>query len=167
LAELDNVTTTTDLNVYSVEYKMRDKDGYDAATLAHNWGIGIVAAKRTRLVTTLSGIRIMIDQRLIKRYKTNDMQLQYLRLSVTMITYTMYSTSLSRQHNKADQMLCTDFVFVTAFPIQKEIEAREALSLLFHRDRVPDVMVMDGSKEKTEGQFRRKLCDAGFHIKQT
>jgi hypothetical protein len=28
-------------------------------------------------------------------------------------------------------------------------------------------MVMDRSKAQVEGQFRRKLRDAGFHIKQT
>jgi hypothetical protein len=48
-----------------------------------------------------------------------------------------------------------------------EREAHEALSLIFHRDGVPNVMIMDGAKEQTEGQFRRKMCDAGFHIKQT
>jgi hypothetical protein len=41
------------------------------------------------------------------------------------------------------------------------------LSLLFHRDGVPNIMVMDGSKEQIEGEFMRKLRDAGFHIKQT
>jgi hypothetical protein len=29
------------------------------------------------------------------------------------------------------------------------------------------VMVMDGAKAQVEGDFRRKLCDAGCHIKQT
>jgi hypothetical protein len=48
-----------------------------------------------------------------------------------------------------------------------EIEAHEALSLLFHRDGVPNVMVMDGAKAQTEGEFRRKLRDSGCHIKQT
>jgi hypothetical protein len=36
LAELDNVPTTTDLNVSFVKSEMRDKDGVDAATLAMN-----------------------------------------------------------------------------------------------------------------------------------
>jgi hypothetical protein len=49
----------------------------------------------------------------------------------------------------------------------KESEAHEALSLIFHRDGLPNVMVMDGAKAQTEGNFRRKLCDTGFHIKQT
>jgi hypothetical protein len=36
---------------------MRDKGGIDAATLAKKWGIGIEAAKRTRLVTTQRNIQ--------------------------------------------------------------------------------------------------------------
>jgi hypothetical protein len=34
-------------------------------------------------------------------------------------------------------------------------------------DGFTTVMVMDGSKTQTEGKFRRKLRDAGCHIKQT
>jgi hypothetical protein len=41
------------------------------------------------------------------------------------------------------------------------------LYLLFHRDGVPNVIVMDGSKAQVEGEFRRKLRDTGCHIKQT
>jgi hypothetical protein len=67
LAELDNITTN--LNVSLVRYEMRDKAGVDAATLAKTWGIGIEAAKRTRLVTTQRG---MIQPSLTKRYNTND-----------------------------------------------------------------------------------------------
>jgi hypothetical protein len=65
-----------------------------------------------------------------------------------MFTDTMYSTIPSRQHNKAAQICCTDFGFVRAFPMKKESEAHEALSLLFHRDGVPNVMVMDGAKSQ-------------------
>jgi hypothetical protein len=103
------------------------------------------------------GIRIMIHPSLIKRYKTNDRQRRYRCLPVTMFTDTMYSTVLSMQQNKADKIFCTDFGFVRAFPMKKEIEAHEALSLLFHRAGVPNVMVMDGSKAQVEGKFRRKL----------
>jgi hypothetical protein len=47
-----------------------------------------------------------------------------------------------------------------------ESEAHDALSLLFHRDGVRNVMVMDGAKAQVEGEFRRKLCNAVCHIKQ-
>jgi hypothetical protein len=90
LAELDNITTATDLNVSLVKSDMRDKAGVDATTLAKNWGIGIEATKRTRLVITQRGIRRMIHPSLKKRYKTNDRQLRNRRLPVTMFTETMY-----------------------------------------------------------------------------
>jgi hypothetical protein len=146
---------------------MRDKAGVDAATLAKNWGIGLEAAKRTRLVTTQRGIRRMIHPSLTKIYKMNGRQLRYHRLPVTMYTYTMYSTILSRQKNKASQIFCTDFGFVRAFSLKKEKEAHEALPLLLHRYGVPNVMVMDGAKAQVEGEFRRKLRYDGCHIKQT
>jgi hypothetical protein len=149
LAILDE--TSSNLNVSMVKSEMRDKSGIDAATLANNWGIRIEAAKRTRLVTTQRGIRRMIHPSLTKRYKTNDRQLRYRRLPVTMYTDTMYSTIFSRQQNREAQIFTTDFGFVRAFPMNKESEAHEALSLLFHRDRVPNVMVMDGDKAHVEG----------------
>jgi hypothetical protein len=99
----------------------------------------------------------MIHPILTKQYKTNNRQLWYHSLPVTMFTDTMYSTilsRLSRQKNKADQIFFTDLGY-------------EAVSLLFHRDGVPIVMFMDGAKAQTKCELRRKLCDAGCHIKQT
>jgi hypothetical protein len=46
-------------------------------------------------------------------------------------------------------------------------EAHETLSLLFHRDGVPPTMVLDGSKEQCKGDFKRKLCEADYHTRQT
>jgi hypothetical protein len=125
---------------------MRDKAGVDAAKLANKWGIGIEAAKRTRLVTTKRGIRSMIHPSLTKWYKTNDRKMRYRRLPITMFTDTMYSTILSRKQNKAAQIFCTYFGFVRAFPMKLESKAHEASSLLFHRYGVPNVMVVDGAK---------------------
>jgi hypothetical protein len=149
LAELDD--NNLNLNISLFKSEMRDKAGVYAATLANNWGIGIESAKRTRLVTTQRGVRRMIHPSLTKIYKKNDRQLRYRRLPVTIYTDTMYSTILSRQKNKAAQIFCTDFGFVRAFPLKKEKEAHEALSLLFHRDGVPNVMVMDGANAQVEG----------------
>jgi hypothetical protein len=167
IALLESVTNTTDLNVFLVRSEMRDKAGVDYATLAKNWGIGIEAAKRTLLVKTQKGIRRMINPSLTKRYKSNYRQLRYCRLPVTMFNDKMYSTILSQKQKKAAQICCTDFGFVSTFPMMLEGEAHEELSLLFHRDGVPNVMVMDWAKAQTEGHFRSKMCDAGCHIKQT
>jgi hypothetical protein len=73
---------------------MRDKAGFDATTLAKNWGIGIEAVKRMRLVTTQRGIRRMIHPSLNNRYETNERQLRYRRFPVTIYTATMFSAIL-------------------------------------------------------------------------
>jgi hypothetical protein len=150
-----------------VKSEIRDTSGSHASTLAKNWGIGIEVAKRMHLVTTQRGIIQMIHPGLKKRYNTNYRQMCYRSLPVTMFTDTMYSTILSRKQNKAAQILCTAFGFVIAFPIKLESEAHEDLSLIFHRDGITNVMVMDGAKAQTEGQFRSKLRDAGFHTTHT
>jgi hypothetical protein len=46
-------------------------------------------------------------------------------------------------------------------------EAHETLSLLFHCDGVPPTMVFDGLKEQCKGDFKRKLCEADCHARQT
>jgi hypothetical protein len=46
-------------------------------------------------------------------------------------------------------------------------EAHKTLSLLFHCDGVPPTMVLDGSKEQTKGDFKRKLCEVDCHARQT
>ncbi len=46
-------------------------------------------------------------------------------------------------------------------------EAHETFSLLFHCDGVPPTMVLDGSKEQTKGDFKRKLREADCHARQT
>jgi hypothetical protein len=79
----------------------------------------------------------------------------------------MYSTILSRQGNKAVQVFCDGAGWGRAFPMKKEMEAHEALSLLFHRDGVSNVVVVDGAKEKVQCEFRRKLRHDGCHIRQT
>jgi hypothetical protein len=53
----------------------------------------------------------MIHPSLNKRYKTNDKQLRYLRLPVTLLTDTIYSKIISRQGNKAAEKY---FVMVLA-----------------------------------------------------
>jgi hypothetical protein len=79
----------------------------------------------------------------------------------------MFSNSKSRQGNKSAQVFFTANGWARASPVAKEKDAHEALSLLFHRDGVPNVMVMDEAKAQIKGGFRRKLHEAGCHIKHT
>jgi hypothetical protein len=118
-------------------------------------------------VTTQRGVRKMIHPSMNKRYKTNDRQLIYRCLPVTLFTDTMYSTILSRQGNKAAQVFCDSASWGRAFSMNKEKEAHEAISLLFLKDGVINLMVMDGAKAQVQGEFRRKLRDSGCRIRQT
>jgi hypothetical protein len=46
-------------------------------------------------------------------------------------------------------------------------EAHETLSLLFHHDGVPPTMVFDSLKDQCQRDFKRKLCKADCHARQT
>jgi hypothetical protein len=165
LQEMTSHVHISEVNMSSLKADMRDGGGVDVATLENNFGIGIEAAKRTHLVTTQRGGKRMIHPSLSFRFRTNDRQLRYRWLPVTCFTDTMFSNSKSRQGNKSAQVFCTANGCTRAFPMAKEKYAHEALSLLFHRDGVPNVMVMAGAKAHIKGDFRRKLREAGCHIK--
>jgi hypothetical protein len=167
LQEMASHVHISEVNMPSLTSDMRDGGGVDVATLAKNFGIGIEAAKRTRLVTTQRGVKRIIHPSLSVRFRTNDRQLRYLRLPVTCFTDTMLSNSKSIQGNKEAQVFFTANGWTRSFPMAKEKDAQEALSLLFHRDDVPNVMVMDGAKAQIQRGFQQKLREAGCHIKQT
>jgi hypothetical protein len=95
----------------------------------------------------------MIQPSLSVRFRTNDRKLRYRRLPVTCFTDTMLSNSKSRQGNKAAQVFCTTNGWTRAFPMAKEKDAHESLSLLFNPDGVPNIMVMDWAKAHIQGGF--------------
>ena len=75
---------------------------------------------------------------------------------------------MSKRGNKYAQVFATRFGWYRgAFPLKTKSEAHEAVSILFARDGVPNTIVMDGVKEQTLGDFRRKCREASCHIKQT
>jgi hypothetical protein len=167
LQEMASHVHISEVNMSNLTADMRDRGGVDVATLANNFGIGIEAAKRSRLVTTQRGVKRMIHPSLSVRFRTNDRHLRHHRLPMTCFTDTMCSNSKSRQCNKAAQVFCTADGWTRAFPMAKEKDAHEALFLLFHWDGLPNVMVMDGAKVQIQGGFWRKLREDGCHIKQT
>ena len=74
-------------------------------------------------------------------------------------------TVVSKRGNKYAQAYCSPDGWTRAFPMKRRWEARETLSLLFARDGVPNVMVMDGAREQVMGEFRHKCRQAGVHVK--
>ena len=50
--------------------------------------------------------------------------------------------------------------------MKKKSEAPEALTLLFKRDGVPNNMIVDGSMEQTQGDFKKKCREVDCRLKQ-
>jgi hypothetical protein len=82
-------------------------------------------------------------------------------------TDTLFAGTPSRSGNKCAQAFSMSFGWARAHPIARKGEAHETLSLLFHRDGVPLTTVFDGSEEQCKGDFKRKLCKADCHARQT
>jgi hypothetical protein len=73
----------------------------------------------------------------------------------------------SKWQNKYAEVFATSFGWSRAFPMKLKSDAHEAVSLLFKRNGVPTPMIVDGSKEQTLGNFRRKVHEADCWLKQT
>jgi hypothetical protein len=110
----------SEVNMSSLTADMRDGGGVDVETLENNFGIGIEAAKRTRLVTTQRGVTRMIHPSLSVRFRTNDRHLRHRHLPVTCFTGTMFSNSKSRQGNKEAQVFCTANGWTKDFTMAKK-----------------------------------------------
>jgi hypothetical protein len=135
-------------------------------TLAKNWNIPLERAKQTLAVTTQRGIRSRPTV-LTRRFKTNDRMLRYNRLDAKMFTDTLEAGTLSRRQNKYAQAYVIPPNWTKAYSMRKKNDAHHTLSSLFHDIGVPETLVMDGSKEQTMGEFRKKCRDAGAHVHQT
>jgi hypothetical protein len=83
LQEMTSHVHVSEVNMSGITSDMRDGSGVGVATLENNFGIGIEAANRTRLVTTQRGVKRMIHPSLSVSFMTNDRQLIYCRLPVT------------------------------------------------------------------------------------
>jgi hypothetical protein len=139
----------------------------DFMTLAGRWMIAPDRAKETVQKAMQRGIRTCLNPTLAQRFPTDDWMLCYKRLPHTTFTDTMFAGTPSRSGNKCAQVYATSFGWAGAHPMTRKGEAHETLSLLFHCDGVPPTMVLDSSKEQTKGDFKRKLCEADCHARQT
>ena len=73
-----------------------------------------------------------------------------------MVADTLISGTVSMRGNKYAEIFATDFGWASAYPMKRKSEAHEALSLLFQRTGVPDNLIVDGSKEQVQGDFKKK-----------
>jgi hypothetical protein len=94
--------------------------------------------------------------------------LHYTQLPKPVFTNTMFARTASKQGNKCAQAYATSFGWSRAHLLTTKGDTHESLSLLFHRDGVTLTMrILDGSKEQTLGNFKRKLREADCHARQT
>jgi hypothetical protein len=77
----------------------------------------------------------------------------------------MKSSVVSKRGNKYTQVYCTPDVCTRVFPMKKKSEAHETTSLLFARDGVPSMMIMDGAREQVIGGCRKKCREAGTYVR--
>jgi hypothetical protein len=147
--------------------RTRKTASIDHLTLASRWKISREKARQTVQRTTQRGVRTCLNPTLARRFPTNHQMLCYKRLPHPVFTDTMFAGTTSKQGNKCAQAYTTSFGWSRAHPLTTKGNAHESLSLLFHRDGIPSTMILDGSKEQTLGNFKRKLREAGCHARQT
>ena len=106
---------------------------------------------------------------LSRQFRTNDRHLRYQCLLHEMFTDTLKANVLSwLQQYRHAQVYVTKFGWTRVFPMKKKkSDAHEGLTLLVQRDGVPPVLIMDGAKEQTMGEFTRKTKRMGTHVQQT
>ena len=93
----------------------------------------------------------------------NDQKLQYRQLQHDDFGDTLLAATRS---NKYNEIFVTEFGCSREFPMAKKGDAHEVLSLFSQRDGVPPKIIVDVSKEQTLGDFKRKVAEAGCHLRQ-
>jgi hypothetical protein len=136
-------------------------------TLAARWMISPERAKRTVLRTTQFGVQTCVNPMLARRFLTNDQMLHYNRLPHPVFTDTLIAGTTSKRGKKYAQVYATSFGWAWVHPMTKKSKTHDTLSLMFHWIGVPPTMIFDGSKEQTDGHFKRKLHEANCHAQQT
>ena len=139
----------------------------DGPTLAKRWGIGLPSAIKTVKVTTQRGVRSVVEASLTRRFRTNDRMLRYRRLAHDLYTDTLESSVPSWQRqNRYGQVYATDFGWSRSFGMKNKSDVHHTFSLLAQRVGVPPKIIMDGAKEQTQGEFRRKAREMDCRIHQ-
>ena len=156
----------TDVQTIGKLQRSANKPGISAENLVQNWGIGLEAATMTVQATTQRAIRIVGCPTLSIWFRTNDRQLRYRCIKTYLFTDTMFFTVKSKRGNTCAQIFSHPSGWCRAFPCVKKSHTHEGFSLIFKRYGVPNEMVIDGSKEQSLGEFKRKCRECSCHIKQ-
>jgi len=88
-------------------------------------------------MTTQRGVRSIANQNLSRRFRTNDRQLRYRRLSHDLCSDTLEAkVPWWHRQNKYAQIYATDFGWTAAYPMRHKSDAHETLSLIAHQKGV-------------------------------
>ena len=79
---------------------------------------------------------------------------------------TLLARTKSKRGNKYAEVFVTKFGWSREFPMSKKGDTHEAIYLLFQRDGVPPKMIVDVTNEQTMGDFKRKVAEAVYHLRQ-
>ena len=132
----------------------RRRNSMSPQLLARRWGTHIDTAKRTMDATMQRDVRSVLKPTMTRRYRKNDRQLRYRRLSQDMFTDTLEASVRSWfRQNRYAQVFATAFGWCRVYPMKKERDAHHCLSLMDARDGVPLHLIMDRSKEQTLSEF--------------
>ena len=141
------------------------KSGLTAEKLARTWKISLRRAENTINATTQRGSMTIANPAISRRFRSNDRALRYNRIHHDMYTDTFIAKVKSKRQNKYAQVYATDFGWSRSYPMKKKGDAHHTLQELF-RIGVPIKMTMDGSKEQTLGDFRKKLREVDCKVHQ-
>ena len=121
-------------------------------------------ARKTLKITTQHGVQTLLHPSTSRCFSTNDHMLCYNRINTPLFCDTMSLSVRSTRGNSCGQVFSNEAGWSRFFPLQSKSEAHLALSTLFKNDGVPNDLILDGSKEQTAGDFKRKCREADVHI---
>ena len=134
----------------------KGKHGFNHETLSKNLMVSPDTANKTVQCNTQLGIRTVLQPSLSRSFRDNYQELWYWRLHHGVFTNTMKARTILRRINQYDQVYTTVFHWCGSHPMKAKIDARDYLSLLFHRGAVPPNMIVDVSKEHTLVKLKKK-----------
>ena len=159
-------TDDENMNCYQVvSGKTKHKIGPE--DLVKRWRCSVETAKQTIKATTQRGIRTVANPSIARRFRTNDRQLRYNRLSADVFTDTLKAKTTSQRGNRYAQAYGTSFKWARVHAIPAERDAHKTLKLLFKRDGVPSNIFCDNAKAQMKGEFGKTVRESDCHLKST
>ena len=145
-------------NIYSLRASGRDGK-YSAAHLSKLWGIGLKAAERT-IISTTQLLRIDLKRNISRRVRTKVHQRRYRQLDGYLGLFssdTFFSKCKSLRGNDCFQFFTNKASYTKAYAMESKGDAPFALNRFIHEVGVPTKMHTDGSKEQSQGRWK-KTC---------